>query len=81
LNEGRPVDLVQKLYKELDTGSQYSVALSVRDTFREIRDLRRHFRYTRIIVGVRHPVRWFESFYNFRYRHPRGEPFSLEPRN
>ncbi len=24
---------------------------------------------TRIIVGLRHPVRWFESFYNYRAKH------------
>jgi hypothetical protein len=81
LNEGRPADLVQKLYQELDTGSQYKRGFKCPGHFsrNSFRDLRRNFRHTKIIVGVRHPVRWFESFYNFRSRHPRGEPFSLEP--
>lgn len=28
--------------------------------------IRQYFSTTKLIVGVRHPVRWFESFYNFR---------------
>ena len=28
--------------------------------------LTRHWPHTKLIVGVRHPVKWFQSFYNFR---------------
>jgi hypothetical protein len=81
LNEGRPTDLVQKLYNELDTGSQYKRGFKCPGHFsrNSVRDFRRYFRHTRIIVGLRHPVRWFESFYNFRYRHPRGKHVLPEP--
>ena len=32
---------------------------------------RRYFPQTKLIIGVRHPVLWFQSFYNFRIRHPK----------
>mmetsp|Transcript_10154 Transcript_10154/g.21517 ORF Transcript_10154/g.21517 Transcript_10154/m.21517 type:complete len:468 (+) Transcript_10154:320-1723(+) len=32
---------------------------------RKMNDLAYHFPETKLILGVRHPVRWFESFYNF----------------
>jgi hypothetical protein len=31
--------------------------------------LRKHWPEAKLIVGLRHPVLWFESFYNFRARH------------
>jgi hypothetical protein len=31
-----------------------------------------YFSRTKLIVGLRHPVRYFESYYNFRYRHNRN---------
>lgn len=33
---------------------------------RAIRLLREYFPQTRLLVGIRHPIRWFESFYNHR---------------
>jgi hypothetical protein len=30
-----------------------------------------YFPKTALIVGLQHPVRWFESYYNFRFRHIR----------
>jgi hypothetical protein len=81
LNEGQPSDLVTKLYQELETGAQYKRGFKCPGHFSRgsFRDLRMYFRQTRIIVGLRHPVRWFESFYNFRYRHPRGALVLPEP--
>jgi hypothetical protein len=32
-------------------------------------ELRTHWPEAKLIVGLRHPVLWFESFYNFRIRH------------
>jgi hypothetical protein len=37
-------------------------------SYQYLRYFRRYFTNTRLIVGVRHPVRWFESFYNFLAR-------------
>jgi hypothetical protein len=34
--------------------------------------LRTHWPEAKLIVGLRHPVLWFESFYNFRVRHKYG---------
>jgi hypothetical protein len=81
LNEGRPADLVKKLYQELETGSQYKRGFKCPGHFsrNSFRNFRRYFRHTSIIVGLRHPVRWFESFYNFRSRHPRGKLAFPEP--
>jgi hypothetical protein len=38
---------------------------------------RKHFPKTKIILGVRHPVMWFESFYSFRMRSSKN--FTLPP--
>jgi hypothetical protein len=81
LNEGQPSDLVTKLYQELEAGAQYKRGFKCPGHFSRgsFRDLRSYFRHTRIIVGLRHPVEWFSSFYNFRYRHPRGTLVLPEP--
>lgn len=33
-----------------------------------LRNVRQHFPSTNFIITMRHPVKWFESFYNFRLR-------------
>ena len=41
-----------------------------------------HFNKTKFILGVRHPVRWFESLYNFRlsfHTHGRGKKVVMKP--
>lgn len=39
------------------------------ETPRALESIRRYWPQTKLIVGLRHPVRWFESFYNFHLRH------------
>jgi len=36
--------------------------------------LRDYFSTTKIFIGIRHPVRWFESFYNFRTQNGSNMP-------
>jgi hypothetical protein len=71
LNERRPAEMVRKLYEELPTGD-YKRGFKCPGHFSRgpVRDIRKYFKNAKLIVGLRHPVRWFESFYNFRYRHP-----------
>jgi hypothetical protein len=79
LFDNRPAGLVERLYNGLPEG-HYKRGFKCPAHFsrRAIRYFKRYFSNTRIIVGVRHPVRWFESFYNFRTRHG-GANYSLPP--
>jgi hypothetical protein len=72
----RPDELVELLYKlppgrNMKRGYKHPLDIVFNyttDYFRE------YWPSTRLIVGVRHPVKWFESWYNFRVR-LRGENF------
>ena len=79
LFDNRPAGLVKRLYTELPAG-HYKRGFKCPAHFsrRALRYFKRYFSKTRIIVGVRHPVRWFESFYNFRTRHG-GANYTLPP--
>lgn len=70
LYDGRPDKLSRKLYEELPRGD-YQRGFKCPGHFarRSLRYFRRYFSKAHLIVGVRHPVRWFESYYNFRVRH------------
>lgn len=74
LNNRQPASLVRKLYTELPAGDNYLRGFKCPGHFsREpLRYFRQYFKHTKLIVGLRHPVKWFESYYNFRIRHPRG---------
>ena len=52
----------------------YKTALDV-ENLRSIRLFREYFPKTKLIVGIRHPVYWFQSVYNFRTQN--GHP--LQP--
>ena len=70
LTKNRPVQFVQKLYL-FPPGRQYirgykAPADLMNDAPRAL--LRQYFPRTKLIVGVRHPVKWFESYYNFKAR-------------
>lgn len=74
LKDGKPAEFVRLMY-ELPTGKQYKRGYKApRDIIvkasREA--LRKYWPKTKLIVGVRHPVLWFESWYNHQTRghHP-----------
>jgi hypothetical protein len=65
---GHPEGLIQKLHG-LPAGERYSRGYkSPREIVdsRVLRYYRTYFPSAKLIVGIRHPVRWFESLYNFR---------------
>jgi hypothetical protein len=70
MQSGAPAQLVVKLY-ELATGYQYRRGYKAPRDITSVNALRafgRYFPHTKLIIGVRHPVLWFQSFYNFRVR-------------
>ena len=62
LNNRQPATLVRKLYTELPAGEDYLRGFKCPGHFsREpLRYFRQYVRKTKLIVGLRHPVRWFE---------------------
>lgn len=72
LVQQRPDRLVRALYQDLPADNDYSHYLRgyknpFEVTQRHVLDYYRTlFPRTKLIVGVRHPIRWFESLYNFR---------------
>jgi hypothetical protein len=64
------VPLIRDLYNELPAGPDYvrgiKCPMDLENTKLSMRNYQRVFPKTNYIVGVRHPVLWFESFYNFR---------------
>lgn len=70
LKNGKPEELVELLYA-LPEGRQYKRGYkSPNDIVKQISmdSLRTYWPHTKFVVGVRHPVKWFESFYNFNTR-------------
>ena len=68
--DNRPANLVYKLYEELPEDMDYKRGFKCPGHFsrRPMRYFRRYWSKTVLIVGVRHPIKWFQSFYNFRVR-------------
>lgn len=65
---GHPEAMVRKMY-ELRPGFHYKRGYkSPREIVdsRVLRYYRTYFPQTKLLVGIRHPIRWFESLYNFR---------------
>ena len=59
--------LVESLYNDLPrTGVKRGLKCPSGLTTTSIQNYSRYFNRTNIIVGLRHPVLWFESFYNYR---------------
>ena len=56
-----PAELARKLYEELPEGN-YQRGFKCPGHFsrRSMRYFRQYFSKTKLIVGLRHPVRWFE---------------------
>jgi hypothetical protein len=65
---GRPALLIKRLYNELPEGNFQRGYKNPADLGnKQVMDyFGAYWPKANIIVGLRHPVRWFESFYNFR---------------
>jgi hypothetical protein len=65
----QPSRMIWRLYTQLPSSPQivrgYKNPLDIRAP-PTLRYLSQYFPQTTLIVGVRHPVRWFESLYNFK---------------
>ena len=69
LSEGRPAKLVRELY-ELPRGSHLKRGYKSPHELQRTKIVQFYQRYwprTKLIVGLRHPVLWFQSYYNFNY--------------
>lgn len=82
LMKGRPDDLARWLYQELPADPIYSSSPLPVNPYRRYRRcykcpadvtqphvvgyLRLYWPRTKLVVSIRHPVRWFQSLYNFR---------------
>ena len=65
----KPAELVANLYSDLTPGWNYRRGYKApRDLIihESLRAIHTYWPTTKLIVGLRHPVLWFESFYNFR---------------
>jgi hypothetical protein len=70
LAQGKPAELVSQLYA-LPAGSKYKRGYKAPNDIRSIEALEGIAEYwpnCKLIIGLRHPVTWLESFYNFRVR-------------
>lgn len=81
LAKGRPAELVSDLY-DLKPGWNYKRGYKApRDLIigESLQAIETYWPTTKLIVGLRHPVLWFESFYNFRVhnRHKMPPPETL----
>lgn len=66
---GRPRQLVKRLYKGLPEGPYvrgYKCPAEL-TSWHVMNYYREYFPSARMIVGIRHPISWFQSLYNFRY--------------
>ena len=81
LYDQKPAKLVRRIYQELAQPSATTTTTTPSLLLRgfkcpghfsrtSLRQLVALFPNTKIMIGLRHPVRYFESYYNFRARHP-----------
>jgi hypothetical protein len=70
LTGNQQATLIRDLYHDMPKGSHYVRGIKcpqdVESTQLSIQAYQTWFPSTKFIVGVRHPILWFESFYNFR---------------
>ena len=57
----------------------YKCPADIRETT-ALKNLRDFFSNTKLIIGLRHPVWWFQSFYNYRVRNEISIPLPMESR-
>jgi len=80
LGTGRQAKLVRDLYAELPPGNFKRGIKCPRDLENEyaINKYTELLPNTNFLVGLRHPVKWFESFYNFRVYNNNPMPPAME---
>mmetsp|Transcript_25922 Transcript_25922/g.39230 ORF Transcript_25922/g.39230 Transcript_25922/m.39230 type:complete len:418 (+) Transcript_25922:156-1409(+) len=68
LGYAQAAPLIRKLYDELPPGNYKRGIKCPRDAENDfaMKNYKTYLPKTDFLIGVRHPVRWFESFYNFR---------------
>ena len=69
LSKGRPVQAIWELYTMLQEGDYkrgFKSPWDITNRGGALDSIRTYWPQTKLIVGLRHPVRWFESFYNYR---------------
>lgn len=70
LSYSKPADAIWYLYTRLEKGNDYKRGykspFDVTNKGGAMDYMRDLFPSTKLIIGVRHPISWFESFYNFR---------------
>jgi len=67
LRRGNPAELVQHMYELPDGIRGYKNPTDI--SHAHVLDyFAKYWPKTKLIVGVRHPILWFESFYNYRVR-------------
>jgi hypothetical protein len=70
LQDGKPAELVSQLYT-LPAGSKYKRGYKApRDIYsiEALNSIAEYWPGCKLVIGLRHPLSWFESFYNFRVR-------------
>jgi hypothetical protein len=82
LQRHHPARLLKHIMKELPEGPYYRGYKSPNDVedLRAINKLAQHYPQTKLIVGIRHPVLWFESFFNHRIQNGMTMPSMAEMR-
>jgi len=76
LRKRQPAELVRTLY-DLPAGTQYKRGYKAPNEIsspQSLKSLYTYFPETKLIVGVRHTVKWMESWWNFKQRHNRERP-------
>jgi hypothetical protein len=80
MKDDEPADMVRALYA-LPEGNQFKRGYKApRDIHNQpaIQSFNKYFPNTKFIIGLRHPVLWFESFYNYRIRSNISLPSPLD---
>jgi hypothetical protein len=67
LKDGQPADMVRKLYSLPEGIRGYKAPRDIHNP-KAIDSFAKHWPETKLVIGLRHPVLWFESFYNYRSR-------------
>lgn len=76
LTNNKPAELVSLMY-DLPPGSNYKRGYKAPNDLRSddaLQAIQSYWPQTKLIIGLRHPVKWMESFYNFRSRQGRRVP-------
>ena len=78
---GKAITYLYPLYKQQVPPQKvgYKCPADIRELV-ALGNLRDYFPKTKLIVGLRHPVWWFESFYNFRIRYGFSIPLPMQSR-